>query len=263
MTGERQGVDGLNRAGRGGWKQVIADAARTVVPSRTDPDGLLPPLLLALTIVTGVVDAVSYLKFGHVFVANMTGNIVFLGFGFAGAGGLSIAASLVALAAFLAGAGAGGRLGVRLGGQRGRLLTAAIAIEFVLVTVALVTAAVGGDPLTNAGRYALIVLLALAMGTQNAVARRLAVIDLTTSILTMTLTGLAADSQPAGGNSPRLGRRLGSVAAMLAGAAVGGLLVLHVSVAAPLGLAAALLLLGGLASYRFASQAAPPAKTAA
>jgi uncharacterized membrane protein YoaK (UPF0700 family) len=193
----------------------------------------------------------------------MTGNVVFLGFGLAGAGDLSITSSLVSLAAFFIGAGAGGRLGVRLGAHRGRLLTTAIAIELVLVIAALITAAVAGDPVADAGRYALIVLLALAMGLQNAVARRLAVADLTTSVLTMTLTGLAADSQPAGGNSPRLDRRLGSVAAMLIGAAVGALLVLHVGIAAPLGLAAALLLLTGLGSRRVASRAAPSAKTAA
>jgi uncharacterized membrane protein YoaK (UPF0700 family) len=46
---------------------------------------LLPPLFLILTFVTGVVDATSYLRLGHVFVANMTGNVVFLGFGLAGA----------------------------------------------------------------------------------------------------------------------------------------------------------------------------------
>jgi uncharacterized membrane protein YoaK (UPF0700 family) len=255
--GGKQDSGGLIGTARINSSRVISDAARAVVPGRTDPDGMLPPLLLILTVVTGVVDAVSYLKFGHVFVANMTGNIVFLGFGLAGAGGLSIAASLVSLAAFLVGAGAGGRLGVRLGAQRGHLLTRAIAIEFGLVTVAMVTAAVSGDQSSDAGRYALIVLLALALGLQNAVARRLGVADLTTTVLTLTLTGIAADSRPAGGNNPRLGRRLASVAAMLAGAALGGLLVLHVDIAAPLGLAAGLLLLTGLASQRYASRAAP------
>ena len=44
-------------------------------------DGPLPPLMLMLTVVTGLVDAVSYLRLGRVFVANMTGNFVFLGFG--------------------------------------------------------------------------------------------------------------------------------------------------------------------------------------
>jgi len=73
-------------------------------------DGPLPPLLLVLTMITGLVDAVSYLELGHVFVANMTGNIVFLGFAAAGAPGLSVPASLAAIGAFLAGALAGGRL---------------------------------------------------------------------------------------------------------------------------------------------------------
>src|SRR4029077_7769124 len=61
-----------------------------------------PPLLLMLTIVTGIVDAVSYLALNHVFVANMTGNVVFLGFAIAGSQEFSIAAALVAIGAFLA-----------------------------------------------------------------------------------------------------------------------------------------------------------------
>jgi len=77
--------------------------------------GPLPLLLLVLTMITGLVDAVSYLKLGHVFVANMTGNVVFLGFAVADAEDFSIPASLLAIAAFLAGALAGGRLGTRLG----------------------------------------------------------------------------------------------------------------------------------------------------
>jgi hypothetical protein len=44
----------------------------------TKEQGPLPPLLLTLTVVTGVVDAVSILRLGRVFVANMTGNVVFL-----------------------------------------------------------------------------------------------------------------------------------------------------------------------------------------
>ena len=67
------------------------------MPPSDDPDGTLPPLLLALTVVTGLVDATSYLKLDHVFVANMTGNVVFLGFGIAGASGISVWASLTAM----------------------------------------------------------------------------------------------------------------------------------------------------------------------
>ncbi|MBV8401543.1 MAG: DUF1275 domain-containing protein [Acetobacteraceae bacterium] len=241
---------------------VIADAARTIIPSSGDPHGPLPPMLLVLTAVTGVVDAISYLKLGHVFVANMTGNIVFLGFAFAGASDLSATASILALAAFLLGALAGGHLGTQLGQNRGRLLAAATAIKTILVTAALILAVLAGESLSEAANYGLIALLALAMGLQNATARKLAVPDLTTTVLTLTLTGLAADSRWAGGNAPRPGRRLVSVVSMLIGAVLGGLLVLRVSVAAALGLAIGLLLLTGLAVHRLANSSpswvAPP-----
>ena len=66
--------------------------------------------LLVLTFSTGTVDAVSYLGLGHVFTANMTGNVVLLGFGIAGAGGLPIVAPIVSMAAFAVGSGFGGAL---------------------------------------------------------------------------------------------------------------------------------------------------------
>ena len=78
--------------------------------SAGDRHGPLTPMMVALTFVTGIVDAASYLKLGHVFVANMTGNVVFLGFALAGAGGLSATSSLIALASFLLGARLGGWL---------------------------------------------------------------------------------------------------------------------------------------------------------
>src|SRR5258707_10452076 len=75
----------------------------------------LTPILLTLTATTGIVDAVSYLALGRVFTANMTGNIVLLGFAVSGAPGLSIPRSLTALLAFLAGAVVGGRIALRMG----------------------------------------------------------------------------------------------------------------------------------------------------
>src|SRR5437763_6237159 len=66
--------------------------------------------LLALTFTTGLVDAVSYLALGRVFTANMTGNVVLLGFGIAGSGELPVVAPIVSLGAFLIGAGVGGVL---------------------------------------------------------------------------------------------------------------------------------------------------------
>src|SRR6516164_4230187 len=79
-------------------RSVLVDAWRLVVPPRGDRNGPLSPLLLGLTVLTGLVDAFSYLVLGHVFVANMTGNVVFSGFAITGAPGFSLAASLAALA---------------------------------------------------------------------------------------------------------------------------------------------------------------------
>jgi len=213
-----------------------------------DRDGPLPPLLLLLTVVTGLVDAASFLRLGHVFVANMTGNVVFLGFAIAGAKELSIRASAFALGTFLLGGVAGGRVAVRFATHRGRLLGAALALQIVAVVAAVVVAAVAGRPDQGAARYALIVLLAFAMGVQNATVRRLAVSDLTTTVLTMTLTGIAADSTIAGGGDSKLGRRSLAVIAMFVGALVGALLVLHVDVAAPLAAAAGILVVVAVAT---------------
>ncbi|WP_282699921.1 YoaK family protein [Streptomyces sp. CC219B] len=235
---------------------LLTDAARTLVPRKGDRHGPLPPLMLALTVVTGVVDAVSYLALGHVFVANMTGNVVFLGFALAGAADLSALASVVSMAAFLAGALAGGRFGTRFAAHRGRLLTVAAALEAALVAVAVTAAAVTPDGVTTTVRYVLIVALGVAMGAQNAVARRLGVPDLTTTVLTLTLTGLAADSAPAGGTAPRPGRRILSVLAMFLGALAGAALLLHTHLALSLGLALALLSVTALAAHRLSAAGA-------
>ncbi len=209
---------------------------------------------MLLTIASGVADAVSYLGLGHVFVANSTGNVVFLGFAAAGAKQLSVPASLVALGGFLLGGLSGGRLANRFAVSRGRWLTRAFGLELLLVAIATAVAiAVGHD---GARRYALIAPLSLALGLQNATVRKLAVTDITTTVLTLTLTGLAADSRLAGGTNPRWQRRISAVALMLAGAIIGGLLVLNVGVPVALGVILALLLTAGVASVRSKSQPA-------
>src|SRR3989449_2533946 len=104
----------------------------------------LPGALLVLTAATGLIDAVSYLALGHVFTANMTGNVVFLAFAVAGAPGLSIPRSAVSLGAFLTGAVAGGRLAAGLGtGPQHRWVATAFATEAVLLLCAALVAAAG------------------------------------------------------------------------------------------------------------------------
>ncbi len=236
---------------------VLDEARRTLWPPAGDRHGPLAPMLVALTVVTGVVDAASYLKLGHVFVANMTGNVVFLGFALAGASGLSAAASLIALGAFLLGALAGGWIGARSSAHRGHVLRAANVAQIPLMGVALLVAVLASSPPDRPVRYALTATLALAMGVQNAAAQRLAVPDLTTTVLTRTLTGLASEAALVGGPGTKLGRRALAVAAMLVGALVGALLALNVSVAAAIALALGLVSAVALAVHLASRSDAP------
>jgi len=192
-------------------------------------------------VVTGLVDAFSYLVLGHVFVANMTGNVVFLAFALVGAKGFSIGASLAALAAFACGAAGSGRVVTHLGARRGRSLAATTACEAALVVVALVVGWVAALPGTGIVRYLLIVLLGLAAGMQNGTARKLAVPDLTTTVLTQTIAGAAHESRLAGGPGSKIGRRGLSVVAMFGGALIGALTVVHLGEPVALLIAAALL----------------------
>ena len=195
--------------------------------------------LLVLTFTTGLVDAVSYLGIGHVFTANMTGNVVFLGFGIAGSGGLPVVAPLISLAAFLVGAGGGGVLASRLAERHAQHIAWALSIEALLLSVAAILAAAITVRANAVSGDAVIALLALAMGVRNATICRVAVPDLTTTVLTMTLTGLAADSQLFGGSGKGSVRRTTAVLAMLLGA-LGGALLLKTSLFLPLAVAAAL-----------------------
>lgn len=213
-----------------------------LVTGLREPDRHRPlrPYLMVLTIVTGIVDAVSYLKLNHVFVANMTGNVVFLGFAAVDPVTFSVWSSLAAVVAFLVGALAGGRLASGMASHRGRLLAVAICMEFSLVAAALAVSVIAPAP--SLGRYLLIILLALAMGIQNATARRLAVPDLTTTVLTLVLTGVAADSRLAGGGGSHLRLRATAAVMMFCGAAAGAKLVTGWSISATL--VVVLLLLG-------------------
>jgi uncharacterized membrane protein YoaK (UPF0700 family) len=222
-------------------------------------DPLIGSLAL-LTAVSGVGDAISYLGLGHVFVANMTGNVVFLGFAAAGAAQLSVAASLVALGGFLLGSLEGGRLARRSGVDRSSWLRRALAVQVVAVAAATVIAGAAGR--TGEVRYALTAVLAIAMGVQNATVRALSVPDLSTTVLTLTITGLAADSSPAGGDNARWPRRTGAVALMLVGAFAGGALFLEAGAPAALGLMLALIA-AAIASTRAMHKDRPHARSPA
>src|SRR6266851_8503961 len=203
---------------------------------------VIPYALLGMTAVTGLVDAVSFLSLGRVFTANMTGNVVLLAFATARVPGLSIAYSLTALLSFLLGAIFGGRIMARAGADSQiRFAAQAFVLEVVFLSVAsFCSIGYRSDLLEHSLQpFALIALTALAMGTRNAAVRKLAIPDLTTTVLTLTITGIGADSSLANGTNPRLARRVGSIAAMFLGAALGAV-VIRYSISAALGLATAI-----------------------
>lgn len=196
---------------------------------RDPAHGPLPGLLFLLTAVTGVIDAVSLLTLGRVFVANITGTIVTLGLALAGTLGVVRETALAALVTFVLGAYAGGQLIERFGDHRGRLLVWTTVVELVFVIAAIpvvgpLTATL--EPTLPVRAVGAAALLAFAMGLQNAIVRRLKVPDITTTVVTMAVTGLVADEH--GGGRDSIVRRLIAVLLLLGGAALGALLVLRV-----------------------------------
>jgi len=215
----------------------------------------LMPLLFGLTLVSGLIDAVSFLRLGHVFVANMTGNVVLLGFAIAGAPGISIAGSFVAIAAFLVGAIIGGRLSRRHAAEAARLLVATTLVKIVLM---LLSAAIAW--FFGAGgyvAYAITFVLGISMGLQNAAVRSIAIPDITTTVVTQTITGIGADLPLAGGTNTRLRRRILSVTVMFAGALAGALLLYRLGIAATLAAAALTLLAVSVWAARLTAAAGP------
>jgi uncharacterized membrane protein YoaK (UPF0700 family) len=180
--------------------------------------------MLALTFGTGVIDAVGYLGLDRVFTGNMTGNVVILGMALTGADGLSVLGPLLALAGFMSGAALAGRAlrdGDSSWGPRTTGLLGTVAV--VMLTVGAVLLAAGR--LARPAEIAVTTVLGAAMGMQAATARFVAVKDVTTVVVTSTITGLAADSFLGGRIGAGTSRRVAAVVLILAGAATGALLL--------------------------------------
>jgi uncharacterized membrane protein YoaK (UPF0700 family) len=190
----------------------------------------------------------------------MTGNVVFLGFAAAQTPGFKVAPYLVALFTFFIGALIAGRVGQRFGKRPLRQwLTVAALIETALLWIAAIVALGFDIPSLKptVALFANITLTAIAMGFRNATIRQLKVPDLTTTVLTLTVTGIAADSSLAGGGNPNLGRRISAIVAIFAGAAAGAVMVTHMGLALPLLVAGVVVLLGTLLCARHPAAALP------
>jgi uncharacterized membrane protein YoaK (UPF0700 family) len=177
--------------------------------------------LLLLTFATGLIDAVSVLVLGHVFVANMTGNVIFLGFWFAPHSGVDMMAAVVSFISFLVGTVLGGRLARHLDAQVRRWLTVALGIEVVIMVTLSILAGTGVLDYHDNSKLILIAGLAVTFGSQNAMARQFGIQELSTTVLTSTIVGIGFDSRLAGGTGQREKLRYGVVLTMLSGAIIG------------------------------------------
>jgi uncharacterized membrane protein YoaK (UPF0700 family) len=206
-------------------------------------------LLLLLAAGSGLVDAASYLKFGHVFVANMTGNIVFIGFALAGASGFSLISSLVAVLSFAVGALLCGRLLQRQLLGKPAFLRLTSAIECILVIVGIAIGATGA-PEKSVPAYAVVALLAVAMGMQSAMTTRLRIGGFNSTVVLTTMLGtLASNSRLAGADGRYNGRRMLAISCMFGGGLVGAILALRVSRLAPLIVTAVLLVIAAVSAH--------------
>ena len=207
----------------------------------------LPRTLVALTFVTGMIDAISFLALGLVFAAMMTGNVLFLGFGIAGAERSSVVAPLVAIAGFLAGGLIGGLIAGRSPEHPGRGLIACLALEVALLAGATVIAIAANVEPDEVVAWVLIAMLAVAMGARVTAIRRIGLQELPTTVLQVTAASFQAGTTFAAASPSHLVPRAASVIAMFAGAVAGALLVDEVSLAASLGVAAGLSLVAAVA----------------
>src|SRR5882757_5569620 len=191
--------------------------------------------LVALTVASGAVDAISYFGLGKIFSAFMTGNIVFLGFGIAEIEGPDVIPVIFAISTFAAGS----YLGLRIATQRSHKSgpwPPAMTVLLVLTATAegaflVVWLAANGHPTTRVSDV-LIVLFSLAMGIQTAAVRSLGVQGVFTTAGTFTLVAFAGTF--AGSRSrAEMPRLAGVLAGLIAGAVGGGLLFLHARSYAP------------------------------
>ncbi|CAM2979416.1 DUF1275 family protein [Mycobacterium intermedium] len=204
--------------------------------------------LLLLTFATGLADSVSVLALGHVFVANMTGNVIFLGFWFVQSA-VDMTAAVVAFGSFVAGTIVGGRLTRGLSHRPRRWLTITLGIEVAVLLTLSILGGTGVLHYHDNTKLFLIGGLAMTFGLQNATARQFGIQELSTTVLTSTIVALGFESRLAGGTGENELLRYGVVATMCAGAVLGATLT-RVAVA-PVFALAALVIAASLVIFRF------------
>jgi uncharacterized membrane protein YoaK (UPF0700 family) len=177
--------------------------------------------LLLLTLATGLADSISILVLGHVFVANMTGNVIFLGFWLAPKTNIDLTAVVVALPTFVCTTIVSGRLSRHFGARTRPWITTVLASEIVLLVTLSILAGTGVLHYHDDTKLIMIGLLAVTFGLQHSSARQFGIQELSTTVLTSTIVSLGLDSHLAGGTGAREKLRFSVVFTMCAGAFLG------------------------------------------
>jgi uncharacterized membrane protein YoaK (UPF0700 family) len=218
-------------------------------------------IAISLTFGSGAADVTSFTRLGDVFTSVMTGNIVLWGLA-AARGSLSLAAhTAVAIAGYIAGVACGTWVahGVRASGAsrppgpEGTLpahVNWALSVEFVLLAGFAVGWEIDGASPAGWAQYALLAVLAAAMGVQSSAVKDMGLTEVSTTYLTGTLTGLVASLASPGQDIPHGLRRFGVLIGLVAGASLCGLLVATAAAGVPALLLAALAFTLLLASGR-------------
>jgi uncharacterized membrane protein YoaK (UPF0700 family) len=205
--------------------------------------------LLLLTFATGLADSLSILVLGHVFVANMTGNVIFLGFWLAPRTVIDLTAVAVALPTFVCTTIVSGRLSRYFGSRTRPWITTVLATEITLLVLLAVLAGTGALHYHDKTKLFMIGLLAVTFGLQHSSARQFGIRELSTTVLTSTIVSLGMESRLAGGTGDREKLRLSVVFTMCGGALVGA--TMSRFVVAPVFVVAAAVIATSLLIFRF------------
>ncbi len=177
--------------------------------------------MLLLTFATGLADSISILVLGHVFVANMTGNVIFLGFWLAPKTSIDLTAVVVALPTFVCSTILSGRLSRHFAERTRPWITTVLATEIVLLVGLSILAGAGVLRYHDNTKLVMIGILAVTFGLQHSTARQFGIQELSTTVLTSTIVSLGLDSHLAGGSGERERLRFSVIFTMCAGAFLG------------------------------------------
>lgn len=200
------------------------------------PGFLRDCLVVVLALTSGATDAIGFLSLGSAFTSVMTGNMVLFGIGAAHGDLTAVVLTAAAIASFVAGAA----VGARVAGTPGPgdnfwppAVSRALGVELALFAAFAVWWWSADSAPPPAALLPLLALNAGALGLQSSAIQRFGVSGLSTTYMTGTLTNVVI--RLVGGKGlAEVRHSLWILLGLVAGAALGAVLVRYAPVAVPL-----------------------------